>query len=631
MSSSIYSRDRADPAGAAAAKVARLAGGSAASPVDTADDDWSRLVGARNSGALCTAWLDILCRWLPGVHAAVVLVHDGGDRYAPAAAWPDPERDLSFFAEIAQQALAERRGVIGPVVGGLMCCAYPLTGSTEILGVVVLQMNALGDAALRDALRVLHWGAGWIAALPDKRELAERGRRLAQAALVHDVLLGVPDQARPADAARYVVNRLAHGLGCRVVMLGLADAVSGATMRLAMVSGTAGFDGSSTLLALAREALAEVAGTGRSLRADAAQRVDTAPALDDYRREAGAHAVLALPLSAQGRCRGALLLDFGQPLEPGDEDAAQAVAAALAPLLALHESARQGWWAHSRAATSAALRAVIGPRRPALKLAVAVVLLALTLSALVDVDYRVHAPATIEGLQQRAAVAPFDGYVVEAPARPGDSVHAGDVLARLDDRELRLEQARSQATADVSERKLREALAHNDAVAVRVAEAELDEARATLDLARHRLARATIVAPLDGLVVHGDWSQQIGAPVEQGKLLFELAPTAQWRVVLKVDERDIVALRDGQTGEVVVAGLPGRTFPLRLTRVSPVAQSEDGRTSFRVEAALLGPGPLIRPGMEGVARVLAGRHGLLWIATHRLVEEARSWAWALWL
>jgi multidrug resistance efflux pump len=203
------------------------------------------------------------------------------------------------------------------------------------------------------------------------------------------------------------------------------------------------------------------------------------------------------------------------------------------------------------------------------------------------------------------------------------------LLARLDDRELRLEQARGQASADVSERKLRETLAHNDAAAVRVAEAELDEARATLDLARHRLARATILAPLDGLVVRGDWSQQLGAPVEQGKLLFEVAPTAQWRVVLKVDERDIVPLREGQGGEVVVAGLPGETFQLRLTRVSPVAQSEDGRTSFRVEAELIGSGPRIRPGMEGVGRVLAGRHCLLWIATHRLVDEARSWAWSL--
>jgi RND family efflux transporter MFP subunit len=629
MSSFAYPRQRADPSAMPSAKVARLAGGGgAAAPADAAEE-WSRLVGARDSAALCAAWLDILCGWLPGVHAGVVLVHDGAERYAPAAAWPDPERDLSFFSDIAQQALAQRHGVVGPAVGGLVCCAYPLAGPTDMLGVVVLQMNALGDAALRDALRVLHWGAGWIASLPDKRELADRGRRLAHAALVDDVLLGVPEQARPDDAARWVVNRLAQGLGCRVVMLARSSPRPAAPLRLAMVSGTAGFDSSSTMLALAREALGEAAVAGRLLHAGADRPGDSAPALDDYRREAGAHAVLALPLSCQGRRQGALLLDFGAPPSPGIEDLVEAIAAGLAPLLELHESARRSWWAHSRTAANSALRAVLGPRRPALKLASAVALVAVALAALVDVDYRVHSPASIEGLQQRAAVAPFEGYVVEAPARPGDTVRAGDVLARLDDRELRLELARGQAGADVAERKLRETLARNDAAAVRVAEAELDEARATLDLARHRLARATIVAPLDGLVVHGDWSQQLGAPVEQGKLLFELAPTAQWRVVLKVDERDIVPLRDGQRGEVVVAGLPGETFPLRLTRVSPVAQSEDGRTSFRVEAELLGPGSRIRPGMEGVARVLAGRHSLLWIASHRLVDEARSWAWSL--
>jgi len=52
-------------------------------------------------------------------------------------------------------------------------------------------------------------------------------------------------------------------------------------------------------------------------------------------------------------------------------------------------------------------------------------------------DYRVAAKAVMEAGVHRAAVAPFAGYLSEAPVRAGDLVRGGQVLAVLDDRELR--------------------------------------------------------------------------------------------------------------------------------------------------------------------------------------------------
>lgn len=590
----------------------------------TAPDHWSSLVGAQTSQALCTAWLAILCEWLPGTRAAVVLLHDGGERYAPAAVWPDPTGDLSHFADIAQQALAERRGVMRDAAGGLMDCAYPLDGTGETLGVVVLQMSMPGEAALRQALRVLHWGAGWLASLPDKRELADRGRRLQRSALLQDVLLGVLCEPRVDDAARWVVNRIADAMPCRMAMLARTGAGSARTLRLVTVSGTAGFEPSANVLALAREAMAEALAPGRPGCGTAA-----GSALGDYCHEAGSRAALALQLIHQGRRVGALLLDIDRTVDAELEQFAHALAAALAPCLDVQHAARRGLWAHARDGAADSLRWVVGPRRPGLKLITIALLLALGLAATVEVDDHVRAPATVEGLQQRAAVAPFDGYIVEAPVRPGDTVHVGDVLARLDDRDLKLEEARTRASAEVAERKLREALAHGEAVAVRVAEAELDEARAALALARERLARAVVTSPLDGQVVRGDLSQQIGAPVEQGKVLFELAPALGWRVVLKVDERDTVKVQEGQAGEVLLAGLPGERFAVRVSKVSPVAQAEDGRNAFRVEAQVTQDAARIQPGMEGVGRVLVGHRALLWVGLHRVVDGVRYWAWTL--
>ena len=76
--------------------------------------------------------------------------------------------------------------------------------------------------------------------------------------------------------------------------------------------------------------------------------------------------------------------------------------------------------------------------------------------------------------------------------------------------------------------------------------AQLAETQARLDQVEERLARTRIEAPFAGVLVSGDLSQAIGGPVEQGKTLFELAPLDGYRVVLKVDERDIRALAPGQ-------------------------------------------------------------------------------------
>ena len=52
------------------------------------------------------------------------------------------------------------------------------------------------------------------------------------------------------------------------------------------------------------------------------------------------------------------------------------------------------------------------------------------------------AKTVVEGAIQRAAVAPFDGHIAQSFVRAGDTVQAGQALARLEDRELLLEQGR---------------------------------------------------------------------------------------------------------------------------------------------------------------------------------------------
>ena len=66
-------------------------------------------------------------------------------------------------------------------------------------------------------------------------------------------------------------------------------------------------------------------------------------------------------------------------------------------------------------------------------------LLSIGILAMGSGDYRVSAPAIVEGAVQRAVVAPFEGYIATAGVRAGQQVEEGALLARLDDRELQNE------------------------------------------------------------------------------------------------------------------------------------------------------------------------------------------------
>jgi multidrug efflux pump subunit AcrA (membrane-fusion protein) len=158
--------------------------------------------------------------------------------------------------------------------------------------------------------------------------------------------------------------------------------------------------------------------------------------------------------------------------------------------------------------------------------------------------------------------------------------------------------------------------------------AQLAQAEAQLALTDEKLARARLTAPFDAVIVSGDLSQLHGAPVEQGKVLFELAPLDAYRVVLQVDERDIAFVKVGQHGEAALAGLLGASLPFTVKSITSVSTPQEGRNFFRVEAQLDQAAEGLRPGMEGVGKITAGERRLAWIWTRNFVNWLRLTVWA---
>jgi multidrug resistance efflux pump len=230
---------------------------------------------------------------------------------------------------------------------------------------------------------------------------------------------------------------------------------------------------------------------------------------------------------------------------------------------------------------------------------------------------------------QRMVVAPADGYLKQVHARPGDVVKQGQLLAELAQETFDLERRKWESEIAQYENAYRDAVAKHNRLEVVTAQARIEETRAQLALANDKLGRTQILAPFDGIVIKGDLTQSLGAPVKQGDLLLTIAPRDDYRVMIEVDERDIAHVRAGRAGNLALAASPKQTFPITVLRPTPVAVSADGRNYFEVEAKLDATDAVLRPGLKGVAKIDVAQRSLLWVWSHRALDSLRlmTWSW----
>jgi RND family efflux transporter MFP subunit len=596
---------------------------------------WSRFVGAGDASEFWTSWLTLLGARISRARAALLLVADDqAQAFGVAAAWPDPRRDLQYLGPVAQRALSERCGVVAapgggePGVDGAAHVGYPVELGGKLCAAVVFDIGDGGSVAdLQAALRQIHWASAWLIDHFRQQLLALRESELSRVGTLNELMATALQHRRSEPSALAAANDLAPRLHCDRVSVGFEEA--GRIVPRAM-SHTATFDVRSDLVRTLGEAMDEVLDLGVAV---------AWPSNDDDELGAIAHAeaaralqvqaLLSVPLSANGDTIGVITFErnTGPAFDVADQRIARAVGVMLGPVWALQRANERSLWQRLRDRIRSALQALYGPRHPGAKLLASAAALFVLVVTLVQVDHRVSARTVIEGSTQAAAVAPFEGYVAEGLVRAGDTVKQGQPLARLDDRDLKLERAKWSAEREQLRRRYQAAMAQADRSAMGVLAAQISQSDAQLALAEEKLARATLIAPFDGVVVSGDLSQSIGAPVEQGKLLFEVAPLEGYRVVLQVDDRDIARVAAGQPGALVLSGLPGQNLPFTVRNVTPVATQHDGRNVFRVEARIEGDATRLRPGMEGIGKVTVGERSLIWIWTHGFFDWLRLSLW----
>ena len=590
---------------------------------------------AHPSSEFASQWLAWQCRMLSGVQAGAVFLKDRvkGATLQAVACWPNDTEEIPYLRKIATEAILGRAGIIqkrqDDGIAGVAIndgVAYPVLVQDQVIGTVALTLTVRSEPQQKAVLQLLQWGIVWLESI-----LAEGAKSRGERAPAILESVGRALQSKPLPLlANELCTGMADDFDCGRVALGL---VKGLQVQVIAVSHQLRFDRRVERVAEFEAAMEECVDQDRPItvpaHADAGQVLSRAHS--ELLQGHESLSVCSVPLR-DGEKVVAVLSLLGTSKKQFDENAVTAFSEAavlLGPVLALRLRDEESVWRKFVCAGRAKAAKLFGAGHLGYKATVGAAIFSLLLLSLLEADHRVSARSSVEGSVQQAIVAPQAGYVAAAQARAGDVVEEGFVLATLDDRDLLLEQEKWTSERDKHAREHQEALAMRDRARVSVLAARMAQADAQLHLVEEKLRRTQLRAPFAGILVSGDLSRALGAPVERGQLLFELAPLEGYRVALKVDEHDMADLKPGQTGTLRLTGFPDQTLSLSVDRIVPVATAEEGGNYFRVEAELIDPPKELRPGMEGVAKLVVGRASLIWIWTHEVWDRLRLWAWNL--
>ena len=491
-------------------------------------------------------------------------------------------------------------------------------------------MSEISPDALSNAIDALRQSG---AALMSEPGALQPDASMVQADVVLKIQAAVLSQARCGEAAAIFATRLAELLAFDRVSVGFVE--SGYARVAAISHGVAPDarqDASRTLAAAMDEAIDQAA----TISIPAAQgppRITLAHA--ELRRSSNSGgSVCSIPMVNLGAIVGAVTLERSaeQPLSSAEIARCEHIVNLVGPVLVLKSESEMSAVARIRRWLVRQWTRLTTPGELPFKIALAGILLFLVFVLFVPVPYSISAPTRLEGSVQRALVAASDGFIQQTSVRPGDRVKEGQVLAELAQHDLQLERSKRDSELAQHINAYGAAFARADRSLLMVNQAKMAEARAQLELIEQQIERAQIKAPFDGVIISGDLTQSLGAPIQRGAVLMVIAPIDRYRLIVEVDERDINDVKAGAKGRVALAAMPTTPFSFRIDRVTPLAATREGRHFFEVEGALDTPGTALRPGLQGVARVDANSRPLATMAFGRLLNwlRLRLWSWG-WL
>jgi HlyD family secretion protein len=260
-------------------------------------------------------------------------------------------------------------------------------------------------------------------------------------------------------------------------------------------------------------------------------------------------------------------------------------------------------------------------------------------AALSDLTVEVAATGTLQPLTQVDVSSELSGVVRSVAVEENQEVKKGDVLAVLDRSRIlaqiegakasvlaaqaQVEQAETtladtSRTLDRTEQLAAKGMAAKQALdtatadrdraqaALSVAKANVAVAQANEKLQETDLAKSTIYAPIDGVVLTRsvDPGQTVASSFSAPVLFVIAQDLKRMQLQAAIDEADIGRVAKGQTGHFTVDAFPGQRFDAKISDIAYASVTTDNVVTYQAKLDVDNSKLLLRPGMTAAVDIV---------------------------
>jgi len=233
----------------------------------------------------------------------------------------------------------------------------------------------------------------------------------------------------------------------------------------------------------------------------------------------------------------------------------------------------------------------------------------------------VEAIGTLKPFEEVIISSEVDGIVMNVKVSEGSPVAKGMTLVEINETDYRLEVRRAEASSRQTEASLanakleyerKSALYKEELVTkqqfddisarLALAEGDLDRAKASLSLAKEKLAKTKIRSPLQGAV--RDKKVTTGDYVKNGSQLLWIVKSDPIKLSFTVPEKEVGKLKTGQDVMFKVDSFPDKEFTGRLSTIYP--SLEEKTRTLQVEALVPNRDAKLKPGLFAKVTLYTG-------------------------
>jgi biotin carboxyl carrier protein len=264
------------------------------------------------------------------------------------------------------------------------------------------------------------------------------------------------------------------------------------------------------------------------------------------------------------------------------------------------------------------------------RIAMGVALACLCLVFVGKQTYMLTLPCTIAPADEREISSPFEGVIEATLVRAGDTVEEGQMLARLDTRQLKLDLSKANADYHAASIESIQGASEGDLQKLAIGKAKADSAKSLARKFERNLQLAEVRAPCKGTILSGDLDKRIGESVPMGESLFRFAAADNWKIVIDSPEFATALIDVGQQGNFATVARPAVLMQVEVDHLRTHAEVRDGKNVFLSEAKVRSDAPdWLRSGMQGTTRIDVGRYPIYWVWFHRVIDQVRLKLWRL--